>query len=78
MSELRLGDLIDDYCSKCRMLTNHSVVSIVDGVAAKVECRTCYHKHNYRHEKSGAKKKVSEKAALFDEVLSKITGELPD
>ena len=78
MSELRLGDLIDDYCSKCRMLTNHSVVSIVDDVAAKVECRTCYTAHNYRHGKSSAKKKVSKKAALFDEVLSKITGQLPD
>ena len=53
-------------------------VSIVDDVAAKVECRTCYTAHNYRHGKSSAKKKVSKKAALFDEVLSKITGQLPD
>ncbi|MDA1315935.1 MAG: hypothetical protein O2968_21640 [Acidobacteria bacterium] len=78
MSELRLGDLIDDHCTKCRMLTNHSIVSLVDGVAAKVECRTCYSTHNFRKGKSGTKKKSSEKAALFDEVLSKITGELPD
>ncbi len=78
MSKLRLGDMIDDHCSKCRMLTNHSVVSIVDGSAAKVECRTCYHTHNYRHGKGGAKKKPSKKAALFDEVLAKITGDLPN
>lgn len=78
MSELRLGDLIDDHCTKCRLLTNHSVVSIVDGVAAKVECRTCYTTHNYRHGKGGTKKKPSEKATLFDEVLSKITGDSPD
>lgn len=78
MSELRLGDMVDDHCSKCRMLTNHSVVSIVDGSPAKVECRTCYHTHNYRRGKGGAKKKPGKKAALFDEVLAKITGDLPN
>jgi hypothetical protein len=77
MSEMRLGDMIDDHCTKCRMLTNHSVVSIVDGAAAKVECRTCYSTHNYRHGKSASKKAPSKKSALFDEVLSKITGDLP-
>ena len=55
MSELRLGDVIDDHCTRCRMLTNHSVVAIVDSVPAKVECRTCYHTHKYRHGKGGAK-----------------------
>lgn len=78
MSELRLGDMIDDHCSKCRMVTNHSVVSIVDGSPAKVECRICYYTHNYRRGKGGAKKKPSKKAALFDEVLAKITGNLPN
>ena len=72
MSELRLGDIIDDYCSKCKLITNHSVVSIVDGVAAKVQCRTCYNEHKYRHAKATARKKPNEKANLFAEVLSKI------
>ena len=26
MPEIRLGDIIDDYCSRCRLLTNHAVV----------------------------------------------------
>ena len=69
MSELRLGDVIDDHCTRCRMLTNHSVVAIVDSVPAKVECRTCYHTHKYRHGKGGAKKKPSKKAELFEAVL---------
>ena len=69
MSELRLGDVIDDHCTRCRMLTNHSVVAIVDGVAAKVECRTCYNTHKYRHGKGGTKKKPSKKAELFEAVL---------
>jgi hypothetical protein len=72
MSELRLGDIIDDYCSKCRLITNHSVVSIVEGVAAKVQCRTCYNEHKYRHAKAASRKKPNEKANLFAEVLSKM------
>lgn len=72
MSELRLGDIIDDYCSKCKLITNHSVVSIVDGAAAKVQCRTCYYEHKYRHGKAGTRKKQSEKADLFAAVLAKI------
>ena len=73
MSEVRLGDIIDDHCTKCRRLTNHSVVSIVDGAPAKVECRICFHSHNFRHGKGGVKKQQSKKAELFDAVLSKIT-----
>jgi len=41
MREARLGDVIDDYCVKCKQIMNHSVVSIVDTAPAKVRCRTC-------------------------------------
>lgn len=70
MFELRLGDVIDDYCVKCRRVTNHSIVSIVNGEAAKVRCRTCYHDHDYRHEQAPPSKKDLKKAELFNEVLS--------
>lgn len=75
MAELRLGDIIDDYCSRCKLLTNHSIVSLLNGQPAKVQCRTCFNEHNYRHGKGAEKKKrSSHKARLFDEVLSSITG----
>ena len=49
--------------------------ALVDGAPAKVCCRTCYYEHKYRHGKGGAKKKkAGKKAALFDEVLAKMTG----
>ena len=73
MSDLRLGDVIDDYCVKCRRITNHSIVSIVNGEAAKVRCRTCYHDHDYRHEQAPPSKKDLKKAELFNEVLSTVT-----
>ena len=62
MSEQRLGDVIDDYCVKCRRLTNHSIVSLVEDQAAKVRCRTCYHDHDYRHEQAPPSKKDLKKA----------------
>ncbi len=62
MSEPRLGDVIDDFCVKCRRLTNHSIVSVVEGNAAKVRCRTCYHDHDYRHEQAPPTKKELKRA----------------
>src|ERR1700732_186302 len=74
MSEMRLGDVIDDHCIKCRRVTNHSVVSILNGAAAKVRCRTCYHDHDYRHEQAPPSKKDLKKAELFKEVLAAAGG----
>ena len=75
MRDSRLGDVIDDFCVKCRRLTNHSIVSLLDGKAAKVRCRTCYSDHDYRNEQAPPSKKDLKKAALFDEVLSSISPE---
>jgi len=77
MPELRLGDIIDDYCVKCKLLTNHSIVSLVNEEPAKVHCRTCYNEHNYRFAKV-VPKKSKKKAALFDQVLSSIVGTPPE
>ena len=71
MNDLRLGDVIDDFCVKCRRLTNHSVVSLMEVRAAKVRCRACYSDHDYRHEQPPPSKKDLKKAALSNEVLSK-------
>jgi hypothetical protein len=62
MHEKRLGDVIDDFCVKCRRVTNHSIVSILEQEAAKVRCRTCYHDHDYRHEQAPPSKKELKKA----------------
>ena len=64
MSEQRLGDIIDDHCIKCRRVTNHAIVSLVEGQAAKVRCRTCYPDHDYRHEQAPPSKKELKKAEL--------------
>ena len=71
MRELRLGDIIDDFCVKCRRLTNHAIVSLLSGAAAKVRCRTCYSDHDYRNEIAPpTKKELLKQKELYEAVLA--------
>src|SRR5215475_7846606 len=72
MREVRLGDVIDDYCVKCKRIMNHSVVSVLNSEPAKVRCRTCHSDHDYRHEQPPPPKVDLRKQALFKEVLKKV------
>jgi hypothetical protein len=65
-NELKLGDMIDDYCSRCQLLMNHYIVSMVETQVQKVRCQTCGNEHNYRHGKGGKKKDTVK--SLFDQV----------
>ncbi|HET6373827.1 MAG TPA: hypothetical protein VFG76_10990 [Candidatus Polarisedimenticolia bacterium] len=67
---VRLGDTVDDYCSRCRLTMNHGVMALADENILKVRCNTCMYEHPYRHGKL-PKRKDPLKAA-FDEVLGKI------
>ena len=71
----RLGDVIDDYCPRCRLLLNHDVASLFEGAVAKVTCRTCYNTHDYKHAQVPPKRsgKKDEKKKLIDEVLAGMT-----
>jgi hypothetical protein len=71
MREVRLGDVIDDYCVRCKRIMNHSVVSVMNEEAAKVRCRTCHSDHDYRHETPPAPK-VDPRKAAFNDVLAKV------
>lgn len=78
MPEYRLGDVIDDYCVRCKRIMNHNVVSVVNDEPAKVRCRTCHNDHDYRHEQAPPPKTDPRKAALFEEVLKKVDPESSD
>jgi hypothetical protein len=78
MRDIRLGDDIDDFCVRCKRVMNHNVVSVLNGQAAKVRCRTCHSDHDFRHEQPPPPKVDARKAALFNEVLKKVApGEAP-
>jgi DNA-directed RNA polymerase subunit M/transcription elongation factor TFIIS len=75
---LRLGDVIDDYCPRCKLLLNHAVASMVEGNVVKVVCQTCHSEHPYKNATVPAKKRPAPKAALLDQVLAKVASAAPD
>ena len=77
MPEYRLGDVIDDFCVRCKRVMNHNVVSVLNSEPAKVRCRTCHSDHDYRHEQAPPPKVDPRKQALFDEVLKKVNPDEP-
>jgi hypothetical protein len=68
----RLGDVVDDYCPRCRLLLNHDVASLTGSEVAKVTCRTCHNTHDYRHAQVPTRRKKPgvDKQKLMDEVLA--------
>ncbi len=68
MRVLRLGDDIDDYCIKCKRVTNHSILAIVDGEPVKVRCRSCYNEGPYRRCVVPPSKRELQKAALLKQM----------
>ena len=78
LRDIRLGDDIDDFCVRCKRVMNHAVVSVISAAPAKVRCRTCHSDHDYRHEQAPPPKVDARKAALFNEVLKKVSpGDAP-
>jgi Zn-finger nucleic acid-binding protein len=67
---VRLGDVVEDYCPRCRLLLNHDVASLVGGEVAKVTCRTCFNTHDFRKgDVPKRKPKKDDKKKLMEEVL---------
>jgi hypothetical protein len=73
---MRLGDDVDDHCSRCKRSTDHSVVSMIGEEVLKTRCRTCNNEHKYRQNKSRNKEMTNKEA--FDHVLASITGTQPE
>ena len=50
---------------------NHAIVSLMNGAAAKVRCRTCYSDHDYRNEIAPpTKKELLKQKELYEAVLA--------
>ncbi len=74
---LRLGDVIDDYCPRCKLLLNHAVASMVDGNVVKVVCQTCHSEHPFKNAMVPPKKRAGAKATLLDQVLATVAPAVP-
>ncbi len=65
--QLRVGDLVDDYCPRERRLSNHAIVALVGDDIRQVRCTTCDAEHEYKGGKvpvSRRKKPVAGPPAL--------------
>lgn len=71
--QVRLGDILDDYCPRERRLANHTVVAMVGNDVRLTRCTTCDTEHPYKGGKVPRlrKKKTSVEAA-YDEVLESV------
>jgi hypothetical protein len=69
--QLRLGDILDDYCPRERRLTNHAVVAMVGADVKQTRCTTCDAEHEYKHAKVPRQRRKAETpAALYSQVAA--------
>ena len=71
--QLRLGDILDDYCPRERRLANHTIVAMVGDEIRLTRCTTCDAEHPYKGGRAPRlrKKKTSVEAA-YSEVLESV------
>src|ERR1700682_250179 len=69
--QLRLGDILDDYCPRERRVTNHAVVAMVGPDVKHTRCTTCDAEHEYKHARVPRQRRKSEtSAALYAQVAA--------
>ena len=63
--QLRLGDILDDYCPRERRLTNHAVVAMVGDEVKQTRCTTCDAEHEFKHAKVPRQRRKNESSAAL-------------
>ena len=58
--QLRLGDILDDYCPRERRVTNHAIVAMIGPDVKQTRCSTCDTEHEYKHAKVPRQRRKSE------------------
>ena len=69
--QLRLGDVLDDYCPRERRITNHAVVAMIGEEVKQTRCTTCDAEHVYKQAKIPRQRRKDEApAALYAQVAA--------
>jgi hypothetical protein len=69
--QLRLGDILDDYCPRERRVTNHAVVAMIGAEVRQTRCTTCESEHEYKQAKMPRlRRKTQTPAALAAQGLA--------
>lgn len=70
-----IGENIDAYCLKCKLVLAHVIMVKVGETVSKVKCNTCRAEHKFRPEKPAAKKppvsKVSKPLTLKESMAKR-------
>ena len=62
--QVRLGDVLDDYCPRERRVTNHAVVALVSDEIKLTRCTTCDTEHPYKEARVPPRRQTKLVAAL--------------
>ncbi len=62
--QVRLGDVLDDYCPRERRLTNHAVVALVGSEIKLTRCTACDTEHPYKEARVPPRRQTRLVAAL--------------
>jgi hypothetical protein len=65
MTKISVGSDVDAYCTKCKLVLNHTIVTMEGPRPRRVRCTTCGGTHNFRPTKpvpKGTAPKKKEKA----------------
>jgi hypothetical protein len=61
---LRVAGEVDSWCTRCRLVLNHRIVSMKNGQAFQVECLTCRAQHRWRQSAPGERAEATAAGAL--------------
>ncbi len=69
--QLKVGDDIDAWCTRCKLVLGHTILAMVETRAARVRCNTCQGEHNYKAAAAEPKKGSWEPAVDRERRLAK-------
>ena len=55
MTDLKVGDNVDSWCTKCKLVLAHTIEVLVGSDIKRVCCNTCKGKHQYKPHPPGTK-----------------------
>jgi hypothetical protein len=74
VAELKLGVEVESWCTKCREMRKHVVVTLaVAKKAARVRCDTCDGEHNYRPSPPQSRRSSAAKPATRKKMVLSLT-----
>ncbi len=66
-----IGENIDAYCLKCKLVLAHVIMFKAGSAVSKVKCNTCGAEHKYRPEKPATKKTAVSRPPTLKESIAK-------